>query len=198
MELNGMRILQGWLFMPGILFVGLITNNQAIADLPPLNQKGISIASGYGAAHIVPFRIGFQKTLNRDWHPKNAWPITGYVEGSLYDLKGQKGPKAGSHRQLCAAALALVFRFNREKPIASDLYPYIEIGVGGSWLTRQEIGGRELGMHFQFEDRLGIGCRFGEKKQYDLGYKAVHFSNAYLGNSNHGINLHLMTLGYWF
>jgi lipid A 3-O-deacylase len=158
---------------------------------------GVSVSSGYGAANIVPLRVGFQKNFDKRWCPEAKWPVSGYWEGSLYAMKGERGESPDSNRRLNAVALAGVFRFERAKESMVG-WPYIELGVGFSWLSRREIGGRNLGMRFQFEDRFGVGICFGKNGEYDLGYKAVHFSNAYMGSDNHGINLHLITLGYWF
>ncbi len=160
-------------------------------------DKGISLSTGYGAAHIVPLRLGFQKTFDKGWNKESSWPISGYWEGSLYHKNGNYGSKPGSNKRLNALALAGVIRFERAQEIVVG-WPYVEFGIGLSWLSRKEIGGRDLGMHPQFEDRFGIGVRFGQNREYDIGYKAVHFSNAYIGPCNHGINLHIITLGYWF
>ena len=161
------------------------------------SDHSFSIASGYGAAHIVPIRIGLQHQFDKSWSENKAWPIRSYCEGSVYYMKGQKGPQLNSNKRLNAAALAGVLRFERAMSY-KEIWPYIELGVGLSWLSKKEIGNRDLGLHFQFEDRIGIGMRFGENRQFDFGYKIVHFSNAYIGPSNHGINLHLLALSYWF
>lgn len=160
-------------------------------------RTGISIASGYGAAHIVPIRLGVQKSFEKHWWQDTAWPLGGYWEGSFYAMNGKAGPLSRSHKHLIAAAIAGVFRFERAC-VTRIGWPYVELGIGLSWLNHKEIGGRDLGIHFQFEDRIGIGVRFGANRQYDVGYKAIHFSNAYIGPSNHGINLHVLMLGYWF
>lgn len=160
-------------------------------------QWGASVASGYGAANIVPLRIGIQKQFPKRWRTDSSWPIYGYWEGSLYHMNGKKGVKPDSHKQLNAAALAAVARIERAQQTGIG-WPYVEIGFGASWVSKTEIGGRDLGIHFQFEDRIGLGFRFGDQKEYDIGYKAIHFSNAYIGPSNHGINLHVLTFNYWF
>jgi lipid A 3-O-deacylase len=180
------------MFIGMIVFVfGWFFGNHAHAD------GGVSIASGYGAAHIVPIRLGIQKPFNRSWREEWDWPISGYWEASVYNMNGRAAPKRGSHKRLQAIAGAAVMRFARAEPTAIG-WPYVELGIGLSYLSRKEIGGRDLGIHFQFEDRVGVGIRLGEQRQYDIGYKAIHFSNAYIGPSNHGINLHLIALNYWF
>ena len=158
---------------------------------------GVSIGTGYGVASIIPIRLSFQKMLDTRWEPCNTWPIASYIEGSFYSMHGRKGVEPNSHRYLKAVALAGFLRFERPEALC-NVYPYIELGIGASWLSQKEIGGRDLGFHYQFEDRLGIGLRFGPCLEYEIGYKAVHFSNAYLGPRNHGINLHMLVLNYWF
>lgn len=179
------------------LNLALLIISSLIVGGPLWASQGISVASGFGVAHIVPIRIGFQKEFEKQWNTESDWPIGGYWEGSVYSMNGHKGRNPNSHKRLEALALAGVFRMQRRERFSFG-WPYVDLGVGLSWLTRKEIGGRDLGIHFQFEDRIGIGFRFGQDKQYDIGYRAIHFSNAYIGPSNHGINLHVIVLGYWF
>lgn len=173
-----------------LTMLSFIANNEAWAEI------GVSIGSGYGVANIVPVRVGIQKTFEREWGTCD-WPIGGYWEGSFYTMNGKRDLKPESHKKLTAAALAGVFRVQRAEKTSWG-WPYAELGVGLSWLSQKEIGGRDLGMHFQFEDRIGLGVRFGRDQQYDISYRAIHFSNAYIGPCNHGINLHVIVLGYWF
>ncbi len=160
-------------------------------------EVGISGAVGMGAAHIHPVRFGIQKKFDRQWRTDSAWPIGGYWEGSVYAMRSQKALLSRGPKQIQSTALAGVFRFERAEKMLPG-WPYIELGIGLAWLSQKEIAGRRLGLHLQFEDRVGIGFRFGKDREFDIGYKAIHFSNAYLGPINHGINLHLLMLGYWF
>jgi len=158
---------------------------------------GVSFGSGYGAAHIVPLRIAFQKEFDKHWNLNSHWPVSAYWEASVYNMNGKRGLLPNSHKHLMAGALAAAFRFERVQETILG-WPYVELGLGLSGLSRKEIGGRKLGMHVLFEDKFGLGLRFGEKREFDFGYKAIHFSNAYIGTYNHGINLHLLVLGFWF
>jgi len=161
-------------------------------------ETGVSIASGYGVAKIVPLRIGGQKSWGQEWFKNCAWYIKGYWELSYYHLSGKKGASPNSNSKLDAVAFAPVFRLTRQVSWQQDIYPYVEFAIGVAQLSKREIGGRWLGEKFSFEDRLGFGIRFGAKQQFDINYRAVHFSNGYIGNYNHGINLHMITLGVWF
>jgi hypothetical protein len=57
---------------------------------------------------------------------------------------------------------------------------------------------RQFGSSFQFGDHVGAGVRFGEKGQYDLGYRYQHFSNAGIKGPNQGINYNELRLQYHF
>jgi len=175
--------------------------NFLMLSVGPLHSwaaTGISLASGYGVAQSIPFRIGIQQEFNKQWRTDTSWPIGGYWEGSLYNIRAHnKNLDSASHKHLNAVALAAAVRLERKEKMQVG-WPYLEIGFGASLVTHKEFGGRKLGTYFQFEDRIGIGVRFGENREFDLSYRAIHFSNAYIGSYNHGINLHLLMLGYWF
>ncbi|MDB6097070.1 MAG: hypothetical protein JWM09_1348 [Francisellaceae bacterium] len=162
-------------------------------------ENNLSIASGYGTSRIIPLKIGYAKSWDKKWYRDCSWLVGGYWEVSAYNLKSytKKSKHIDNNKSLQAFTGAGVVRFEKTNPI-KDLFPYVDIGFGATYLSKKEIGGRHLGIHFQFEDRLGIGFRFGKHKQFDLSYRAVHFSNAYIGDPNHGVNLQLIVLGYWF
>jgi lipid A 3-O-deacylase len=171
-----------------------------LAVLPAIinAETGVSIASGYGVANIIPLRIGGQKSWDQEWFKNCSWYIKGYWELSYYHLSGKKGYSTNSNSKLDAVAFAPVFRFTSHTPWAHDVYTYVEFAIGVSQLSKREIGGRWLGEKFSFEDRLGFGVRFGANQQFDINYRVVHFSNGYIGNYNNGLNLHMITIGVWF
>jgi len=174
-----------------ISMAGIVSSNASIAEYQ------ISFASGYGAAHIVPLRIGFVKSWDAKWYQECEWFMGGYSELSVYNLHGKAGLNPASNSTLQATAAAGVFRLECTESW-KNIWPYFDVGFGASYLSKKEIGGRELGSNCLFEDRIGFGFRFGEKRQFDISYRAIHFSNAYLAEKNAGINLHLIVLGYWF
>lgn len=164
-------------------------------------QHGVSVASGIGVASMVPVRVGIQRSFGCRLCPRKAnedWPIGGYWEASAYSMRGKQGPFLHSSKQMNAMAVAGVLRVERRCRLEFGIWPYLDVGIGLSWVSKKTVCSRELGIQFQFEDRLGVGFRFGDNRQYDVGYRVIHFSNAYLDSRNAGINLHLLVLGYWF
>lgn len=175
------------------LVIGMLGVSYSVAAA---SEYGVSISSGSGSADITAFRLGVLKYWKKTWLKENTWSFRGYWEASAYHMKGDRGPLPGSNNSLQAVALAGVVRYERNSPIGG-LWPYIDLGVGGSYVSKTEIGGRRLGIHFQFEDRAGIGVRFGERKEFEVGYRFVHFSNAFMAWYNHGINIHTLVFNYW-
>ena len=75
--------------------------------------------------------------------------------------------------------------------------PYIDIGIGVSYRDHTRLGGRNMGIHFAFEDRIGAGLIFGRKQEWTLGIQALHFSNCHFASNNAGVTFPVMvTLAY--
>jgi len=70
--------------------------------------------------------------------------------------------------------------------------PFIDLGVGPSWMTRTRFDNRNLGMHFAFQDEVGLGATFGKKQAISVILAAMHYSNASLCNMNAGITVPLI------
>lgn len=173
-----------------LFFVILLYSFDVSAEL------GSTLSIGHGTRSMNVIKVGVQKSWKTTWLDKTPWPLSGYWELGAYHIHA-KPWREPSNRQLQAFVLSTVARAQSPKAY-SLFYPYIEIGVGLSQLTKREIVGRELSINFQFEDRLGVGARFGQNKAFDIGLRGVHFSNAFIGAKNHGFNLVTLVLGYWF
>lgn len=94
-------------------------------------------------------------------------------------------------------SIAPVVRYTFKK--RGPIYPFLELSIGLSYLSRTRFDDRNLGIHFAFQDRMGIGALFGTAKQISFGIHAVHYSNAHLSNHNSGITVPLvLDVGYRF
>jgi len=70
--------------------------------------------------------------------------------------------------------------------------PFLNLSIGLAYLTRTKIDSRNLGMHFAFQDQLGIGASFGAKHQLAVSLSALHYSNGSLCKKNAGITIPLL------
>lgn len=68
-------------------------------------------------------------------------------------------------------------------------YPlYIEFGIGVALLSDTRFAGKDVGSHYQFEDRLGLVTRFGIDHKNQLALRYFHYSNAGLKKPNPGLD----------
>lgn len=77
--------------------------------------------------------------------------------------------------------------------------PFLTGSVGPSYLSNTQIGDRNLGIHFSFQDQFGAGLAFGAKRNFYTTLQFLHYSNARIANNNNGMTIPVyLTLGYQF
>lgn len=164
---------------------------------------GFAISSGDGVQDITPYRLAINYDFGRIWRHHDTWGLDAYWETSFAYWEAGKVPEGAvgndANDKLTAITTGPMFRWSRKDFIRSiEIAPYIELGVSGSYLSHHDIGGRRLSTHFQFEDKLGIGFRFGPLKEFDFAIRGVHYSNASIERPNSGVNILFISLGMWF
>ncbi len=89
-----------------------------------------------------------------------------------------------------------MFRFIKS---AGEIRPYIEAGGGLRLLTHPTISNNfSVSTAFQFAPTAGVGVQFGQRQQYQVGYRFEHVSNAGIKEPNPGINFHQFYVQYNF
>lgn len=137
---------------------------------------------------------GYQFMLNYDperfqWRKFNI-----YFDGGISHFWVTDTPY---HSNITIYSVAPIIRytFKRRGPIL----PYIELSIGMAYMNQTYLGDRNLGIHFSFQDRMGIGALIGEAERLSLGLHALHYSNAHLSTHNSGITAPIVfDLGYRF
>ncbi len=95
---------------------------------------------------------------------------------------------ANSARRRCSASSS-----------AGQVRPFIEAGAGVRLLTHPTISDNfSMSTAFQFADVVGVGAQFGERQQYQVGYRFQHVSNAGIKEPNPGVNFHQFYVQYNF
>lgn len=136
---------------------------------------------------------GYQFLLNYDpdrfhWRKFNVY-FDGGVSHFWVDTD------ANSTLNIYSAAPVIRYTFRKRGPLS----PYLELSIGVSYLNQTRIADRNLGIHFAFQDRLGIGALLGKSEQFSIGLNAIHYSNAHLAHYNAGITIPLLIdIGYRF
>jgi len=70
--------------------------------------------------------------------------------------------------------------------------PFLNFGFGAAYLSRTRLGDSNHGMHFAFQDQLGLGASVGKKRQFSVILSALHYSNGSLCSVNSDITVPLM------
>lgn len=139
--------------------------------------------------------LAFQWYWGVHWLPLGEWSLDGYFELSASYWGSDEGRTGNG--SLGEFGFTPVFRYQRQSALYG-VRPYLEAGVGVHGMTDDQLGDKDFSTEFAFGSHGGVGVQFGSQGQFELGYRYQHLSNAGIGDSNPGINFHLVRLGYHF
>lgn len=144
-----------------------------------------------GEADVLGLRLGYRPV---EWHLAEV-PVLGdaqlYMEVSANLWRYGKEAEYESNLAV-ALSPVLVKQF-------STLYDralYWEFGIGFSLLNKQRFAGKNLGSHYQFEDRIGLLWQI--QPQTLLALRYMHYSNAGLQKPNPGMDFLVLSYAYKF
>lgn len=163
-------------------------------------SHGVQIAYGTGTPdHLKGYRLGIQQFWPWIGFPNSSLNLTGYWDIS-YANWHTNPPLANQSRSISILALSPLIRLQSRENCALFAKPYLELGIGASWLSNHHLGHRNLGGQFAFQDLMGLGLHWRKSTTaISFSYHYLHYSNAGLLPPNQGIDVkHLFTLGYEF
>lgn len=158
-------------------------------------------------ADMDSYRVSLLWDWKQDWLEGSNWLLSGYYDLSLLywenQLSHQDGLSEEGSGSMAAISFSPVFRIKLRKALLNTITPYIEMGLGATWLSHSSIVAKatsavDLGSRFQFEDRIGIGLQIGRQQQFELGYRYIHYSNAGINSDNDGIDFQQLHIGFWY
>ncbi len=86
-------------------------------------------------------------------------------------------------------ALALSPVISSQFATVANKYPLKwEFGIGISLINDTRFAGKDIGSHYQFEDRLGLVLEFGDNLEQSFAVRYMHYSNGGLNNKNPGMD----------
>lgn len=86
-------------------------------------------------------------------------------------------------------ALALSPVFSAQFATIANKYPLKwEFGIGVSLVEDTRFAGKDIGSHYQFEDRLGLIMQFGQSLGKSIAVRYMHYSNGGLNDKNPGMD----------
>jgi lipid A 3-O-deacylase len=159
---------------------------------PASAVDGVSLELGHGDRTSMG-RVGVQWDWNQRWQLSQNLVASGYWDASLGYWRGDSST-AGA-RDIYDLGITPVVRLSRGNPTGW----YAEAGIGAHLLSETQINDhRRFSTAFQFGDHVGVGLRFGQRGEYDLGYRFQHLSNADIKKPNDGINFDQIRFSYHF
>ena len=172
----------------GLLAIALFFSGNALA------VDGASVEYGNGDAADMAL-VGMSWNWDKQWFTGGDWLVTGYWEASLGSWRGRSA--AGNNQTITDASITPVFRLQQKNP--GEFAPYAEAAIGFHLITPTFIyANRNFGSAFQFGDHIGVGARFGDRRQFDLGYRFQHLSNGGIKKPNQGISFNQIRFAYHF
>ncbi|MCF6247154.1 MAG: acyloxyacyl hydrolase [Desulfobacula sp.] len=168
------------LFVIGLVFLSTSAMAQSSA-------YGISFGYGEADPNIDIYRIGLKKDFWTKWFETDLGYASGYFELSYNHWEYGNQDING-----VALSPVFVYYFGKESNL---IKPYIEGGIGVTYIDEYLIADRNLSTHFQFEDRIGVGVRIGF---FDVAARYMHYSNASIKGPNNGIDIWLLSTSIQF
>ena len=151
-------------------------------------DMGVSFGLGQSEGGVDIYHLGLQRDFGVKWLESSVGHFGGYFEGSAaYWEEGSED------NTVFAVTPVFTYTFNLQGQPA--VHPYVEAGIGASYVSKKIIDGRDLSSHFQFEDRLGIGMNY---RGHKVAAQFFHYSNAGIKEPNDGIDIWLLSYTYPF
>lgn len=133
----------------------------------------ISFSVGQTGDSVTTYRLGLQSNWDGSWWESSSGRFTGYWDSAYTYWDG-----AAAHS--VSFSPVFVYEFS-----GGSIKPYLEAGIGVAAFSTTKIEHNDLGAAFQFEDRLGVGLRFGAGQE--VGFRVIHYSNARMQHHNDGV-----------
>jgi hypothetical protein len=155
---------------------------------------GLSVELGNGQQANTA-RVGALWDFNKTWFNEGDWLVTGFWEANVGTWRGNSA--SGNNQTITDLGVTPVFRLQQKSP--TGFAPYLEGAIGFHLISPTYIyANRKFGSAFEFGDHIGFGTRFGDKQQFDIGYRFQHLSNGGIKKPNQGININQVHFSYHF
>ncbi|MBP9721833.1 MAG: acyloxyacyl hydrolase [Gammaproteobacteria bacterium] len=111
------------------------------------------------------------------------------IDGSIAHIKtSERQDKPDFSKNITIFSPALIARWYPVNFTWKKTAVFLEAGVGPSYMTNDDFGGRKLGMRYSFQDIGSIGIKTWDD-QLIIGAYMIHYSNAGFHKNNRGITL---------
>ena len=151
------------------------------------NDQAASVGYLNGFDDIQGVRVAWRPTtldIDTTW----LGDVDVYLEGSVNFWRYSQNGDSETDTNFTVALTPVIIK---RLGTISDQYPvYLEAGIGLSVVSDQHFAGKDIGSHYQFEDKLGliIDLDESEKLTQQVAVRLIHYSNGGLNNDNPGLD----------
>lgn len=148
------------------------------------NEQALSVEYLHGTDDISGTRIAYRPytfSINKfDWLGEAKL----YFEASVGFWENSLENK---HDTNFAIAISPVLE--KKLTMIQDKYPlFLELGIGASLVRDRKFAGKDIGSHYQFEDRIGFIIKPSIHSPHEFGIRYLHYSNGGLNTKNPGLD----------
>lgn len=167
-------------------FLGYGVNNAVSGKIPIFWGGEAEVKSGY---HIT-----YQRNI---FHGPKVFSLDLGVNASSWQTKGVAANNF-TNEKFFTLSVFPVFRLSYWHAKKFDAYFYYSV-AGPTYISKTELDGEKLGGHFTFQDNMGTGVFFGEKRNLNAEIRIGHYSNGNTFIDNEAVKIPLsLNFGYAF
>tara|TARA_R110002051_G_scaffold320598_2_gene406224 strand:+ start:7517 stop:8050 length:534 start_codon:yes stop_codon:yes gene_type:complete len=159
------------------LGAALLALTGAVVAAPTAGAASVSGAVGATGQGEMTWRASLSHDWDKRWWEGDKGYLSGYWDSAYTYWEG--GDEASGAHSLSFSPV-LVYQFHGQR-----FQPFVEFGIGVALFSKTDVGERDMGSAFHFEDRLGAGVVLPGGSR--LGVRAIHYSNAGIKQPNDGI-----------
>lgn len=185
-------------FLIALLFISSIPA-PVMANDHFLQIDGITFTGGLwgDSTNRRGWRIAPRWDWNVNWLENFPITVTGYWEAGVGNWSAFHHHDGGNDN-LWIISASEVFQFWVGPTDKTRNALFFEFGIGPAYLSETELGKRDFGNHWAFEDKFGAGVNFGTERPVQLIYRYYHYSNAGFSMPNNGLDIHSLAFVLFF
>lgn len=183
-------------FFFAITLVGLLTHMHSFAnqghDMPMTQSVAVDLL--IGEDDVSGIRISYRPYT----HKITNVPYFDYLD-VYWELSVNFWEYGANNQHQTNYVLALSPVVGKVFYEVADKYPLRwEFGIGISLVDNTNFAGKDIGSHYQFEDRLGLSINYGKNFSQTTSLRYMHYSNGGLNSKNPGMDFLNLSYSYQF
>lgn len=162
-------------------------------------NNGLEKVSLFWGGDVEVYR-GLSVSYHRNiYHTAKIFALDWGVSGSVWESKGVGAGRSNPAKEsFFTLSVFPQLRFNVLHTKPMDAYFYYSV-AGPTYISKAIIDKVETGEHFTFQDNMGAGIFFGEKRNLNAEIKIGHYSNGNVFPLNGAVKIPLsLNVGYAF